>query len=302
MDSSIFLVADQNPRFLEKSEEILREEGFGMIPVADGLEAKINLARSRPTGILANVDLPRLDGFELCRYVKKEFDERVPVILMTRQTAGSLRRAREVGADNVLFRPVKKAELLFSARTLTQMSMIARRDSSGSESRDADASMVMKPTKVSQFDFFKAFLAVEIKRARRYGFPLSLMLTVLDDAEEIESTQGSGVLKQLLNGLARAIRRSVRDIDIPVTLRDETILVLMPHTDAEGAAAVAERVRHRIRRSVYREGEVVIRPTISIGTTTHIRDQDRNFSQVMKRASQAVKEASLRGGDQVIAK
>jgi diguanylate cyclase (GGDEF)-like protein len=221
---------------------------------------------------------------------------------MTREEPSALKRAVDAGADNVLYRPVKRAELLFAARTLVRLRTLLSElpTSQGSQPVPVPDGTGMRTSRVSQFEFFKAFLAVEIKRARRYGFPLSLMLACLDQTDEIEARHGSVVLRQLLAGLARAVRRSIRDIDIPVTLRDDTILVLMPHTDGEGAKAMAERVRLRIRRSVYREGEVVIRPTISIGATTHLRDKDRSFSQVMRRASQAMKEATQNGGDRVV--
>ena len=297
-----FLVADQNPRFLEKAEEILRDEGYRMIAVADGVEAKVTLARSSPTGVLAHVDLPRLDGASLCRFIKSEHDERLPVILMAAEAGEAMRRAEEAGADNVLFRPVKRAELLFAARTMIRLRRLGSVPTAPTAAPVDPTPSTDSPrtSRVSQFEFFKAFLAVEIKRARRYGFPLSLMLASLDSVETIERDHGERVLRQLLNGLARAVRRSVRDIDIPVTLRDDTILVLMPHTAEGGASAVAERVRQRIRRSVYREGDLVIRPTISIGSTTHLRETDRNFSQVMRRASAAMRDAMRNGGDQVV--
>ena len=306
METPTFLIVDPNPRFLEKADEILRDAGYRMVAVADGLEAKVSLARVEPVGILANFDLPRLDGPGLCRFVKEERGLTMPFILMCGEDDSAVARAEAVGADNVLFRPVKRAELLFAARTVLRLralatsGRIASDGGGGSGGEASDELESPRTSKVSQFEFFKAFLAVEIKRARRYGFPLSLMLASLDRVEDVERLHGDRILRQLLGGLARAIRRSVRDIDIPVSLRDDTVLVLMPHTDSAGAVAVAERVRQRIRRSVYREADLVIRPTISIGATTHLRDQDRNFSQVMRRASQALRDASRNGGDQVV--
>jgi diguanylate cyclase (GGDEF)-like protein len=298
MDTHTFLVADRNPKFLEKTDEILREAGYRMLAAADGLEAKLHLSNDLPTGVLAHIDLPRLDGAELCRFIKEEHKDSVPVILMCPEDSESVALANAAGADNVLFRPVKRTELLFCARTMVRLSTILAdiRDRSNGD----ELLSTPRDARASQFEFFKAFLTVEIKRARRYGFPLSLMLTSLDRSVEIEQQHGQVAIRQLLGGLARAIRRCVRDIDIPVTLRDDTILVLMPHTDRDGAYAVADRVRERIRRSVYHEGELFIQPTISIGQTTYDRDRDRNFSHVVRRASQAMREAARQGGDQVV--
>lgn len=300
-----FLVVDQNRRFLEKSEDILREAGFQTISAPDGQRAKETIQRDAVTGVLANTDLPQINGIELCRYIKEKLDPRIPVILMSSKEQEGLALAEAAGADNVLFRPVKRSELLFCARTMIRLKAVLNTEGLSNiegtgERGSADDSLAKHTGRLHQFEFFKAFLSVEIKRARRYGFPLSVMLASLDRMSEIDQLHGSQVLKQLLGGLARALRRSVRDIDIPVTLRDDTILVLMPHTDSEGASAVAERVRQRIRRSVYREDNLVIRPTISVGETTYDRNSDRNFSQVVRRASKAMREAVRKGGDRVV--
>lgn len=302
MDTPTFLVADSNLKFLEKSEEILREAGYQMIRAADGVEARAAVEGQDLTGVLAHMDLPGLSGIELCRSIKSKRARGLPVILMCPEDPEGVAIAESAKADNILFRPVKRAELLFCARSLIRLRALLGDGASKLDRRSSASEDVIgsQSAKISQFEFFKAFLTVEIKRARRYGFPLSVLLASLDQIEAIEQRYGEKILRQLIGGLARAIRRSVRDIDIPVTLRDDTILVLMPHTDQEGAAAVAERIRRRIRRSVYREDDLIIRPTISIGKTTYDRNGDRNFSQVVRRASKALRQAMRQGGDQVV--
>lgn len=305
MERPRIIIADKSSKFLEKCSEILNEIDIDVVPVADGLEAKISLISARPIGVIAHIELPRMDGFALCRYIKEEFDFTIPVILMSHDPENDIyEQAVEAGAENVIYRPIKKTELIFCARSIikTRELLIDNQKLSLGKERSESTSLgsIFRSTGVFQYQFFKAFVSVEIKRAKRYGFPLSLMLIALDNPQGIEIKYGSQILRQLLIGLQKAIRKSIREIDLPVTLKDETMLILMPHTDIQGAQIVAERVRKRIKRSVYREGSITIYPTISIGVTAFKPEEDTEFSTVIKRASKALKEAQSEGGNKVI--
>ena len=305
MEKPRIIIADRSSKFLEKCTEILRDINFEAVPVADGLEAKVTLISARPIGVLAHVELPRMDGFSLCRYIKEEYDMTVPVILMTHNTEEDIyEQAIEAGAENVIYRPIKKTELIFCVRTIVKLRELLldnQRLILGKDSQESTGmGGIFRSTGVFQYQFFKAFLSVEMKRAKRYGFPLSLMLVALDNPESIEVKYGAQLLRQLLVGLHKAIRKSIREIDLPVTLKDETMLILMPHTDLQGAQVVAERLRRRIKRSVYREGDIVIHPTISIGVTAYKPEEDVDFTPVIKRVSNALKEARSLGGNKVI--
>ena len=304
MEKPRIIIADRSSKFLEKCTDILRDIDIEVVPAADGLEAKISLISARPIGVIAHIDLPRMDGFSLCRYIKEEYDITVPVILMSHDPENDIyEQAIEAGADNVIYRPIKKTELVFCVRTILKLRELLvdnQRLALGRDRQDSTSmGSIFRSTGVFQYQFFKAFLSVEIKRAKRYGFPLSIMLIALDNPQSIEVKYGSQLLRQLLIGLHKAIRKSIREIDLPVTLKDETMLVLMPHTDLQGAQVVAERIRRRIKRSVYREGNIAIYPTISVGVTAFKPEEDTEFSSVIKRASKALKEAQYSGGNRV---
>ena len=94
-------------------------------------------------------------------------------------------------------------------------------------------------SRLVQFELFKRVLGIELKRSQRYGFPLSILLASLDR----DVASGDRDL------LASAARSAIRDIDIPVAFGESDVLVVMPHTDLDGAQLVAERIRKRVRAS-----------------------------------------------------
>jgi PleD family two-component response regulator len=288
MRRACLLVADRNPRFLEKTAEILGECGHAMVGVTDGNDARLRLGRELD-GVLAHTSLPGLSGFALCRLVK-ERDPTLPVVLMfsAEDPSGEVEAAR-AGADNWLVRPLKRTELLYVVRDLVGMRgrfVRAQRTSDELEQarRVAHAAQAPDAARLVQFDMFKRLLGIEIKRSQRYGFPLSMLLASLDQAPQ----PGDREL------LASAAKAAIRDIDIPVAFAESAILVVMPHTDLDGGTRVAERIRRRVQAGA------APGTTASIGVVSTRIGERVNFSTLLAQATRAQKAAARAGGDRVL--
>ena len=281
------LVADRNPRFLEKTAEILKSAGHDMIAASNGVTATARLSRELD-GVLVHAALPGLSGFQLCRQVK-ERDPSLPVVIMfpAEDQKGEL-DARRSGADNWLVRPLKRLELLYVVRDMIALRTASLRAQRSLEERDQalrDTQMVPEDSRLVQFELFKRMLGIELKRSQRYGFPLSLLIAALDQS-------GTAHGKDLL---AQATRTAIRDIDVPVSFGNSELLVMMPHTDLEGAQLVAERIRRRVR------GPAGKAPTItaSIGVVAAIGGERLSLATLLAQAQRALKTAKSDGGDRI---
>lgn len=78
-------------------------------------------------------------------------------------------------------------------------------------------------------------LAEEIGRARRYRYPLSLVVVVFEGAEAQQA-------EERLHQLAELLERHVRTVDIIARCEQDSLALLLPHTDADGARQLGERV------------------------------------------------------------
>jgi CheY-like chemotaxis protein len=126
---SRILLADDSPHAQRMGEYILREEGYEVVTVTDGETALVRLADVDPDLILADVLLPRKDGYQVCRRVKEDPGfQHTRVVL----TAGALEpfdeeEARRVRADGNLRKPFEATLLLALIRPLLEAAELVRK-------------------------------------------------------------------------------------------------------------------------------------------------------------------------------
>lgn len=303
------LIADHNSRFLSKTGEILESAGY-RVRLAEGYDAaRKALATGRTDVVLAGVKLGGGDGYRLCRELKAR-DETVPCVLMFgKEEQETVTACTNAGAENYLLRPLKKNELLSCVRDMMLVRRLKQRIESLSARpappRDEPTTGIRDPrTGFYTFSYFKEALYLEVKRTRRHGYPLAVLLITYDRrsiAEVRARSDGDGRHEnELYGGLSLAVRRAVRETDIPVSYTPENVLVLMPHTDLDGGVTVAKRIRAVVKRSRINAGGRTFAPTLSMGVSASSQSADATFSQLVKSASRALSFAKKKGGNCIV--
>ncbi|MCB2018491.1 MAG: response regulator, partial [Hydrogenophaga sp.] len=110
----LVLVVDDSITVRRVTQRLLQREGYRVALAADGLQALERLQHERPTVVLSDIEMPRMDGFDLVRNIRS--DPRLadlPVIMITSRIAEKHREhARELGVDHYLGKPYSEEELL----------------------------------------------------------------------------------------------------------------------------------------------------------------------------------------------
>ncbi|MFN2183926.1 MAG: ATPase, T2SS/T4P/T4SS family, partial [Anaerolineae bacterium] len=116
------LVVDDEPMTTNMLTKILRHEGYQTSVAAGGEEALHKVAEEKPSIVLLDVMMPGIDGFEVCRRIKNNFNTFfIPVILITALSASEHRvRGVKAGADDFITKPPNPQELVSRINALAR--------------------------------------------------------------------------------------------------------------------------------------------------------------------------------------
>lgn len=117
MSGRKILVIDDEPQIIEVLTSYLKKDGFRVIAAADGTKALQIAEREEPDLILLDLMLPDIDGYEVCRALRKRSN--VPIVMLTaRDEETDKIVGLELGADDYITKPFSPREVLARVRAV----------------------------------------------------------------------------------------------------------------------------------------------------------------------------------------
>ena len=146
---------------------------------------------------------------------------------------------------------------------------------------------------------FQAVLGHELEDARRYNYPVGLILFDLDNFKRVNDTYGHLQGDAVLRGVARALAQTVREGDTAARYGGEEMALILPHTDVDGSFAIAERVRAEIADLVIPmvDGDGALQITASIGVSATVEGEK---DELIAEADAALYTAKRSGKNRVV--
>ncbi len=241
------------------------------------------LARLEPGGhAVAFLRPEEAGGIALVEQLKRA-DPLLPVVLVYEDEEEAA--AEALVADAVLVGPLAGPVVVSCARAMARLRAQSRRlaelERGGSRSRAS-----------ADHDFLKKLLLVEVKRSRRYRYPIALALVAVDRWKEAAAPLDQRARAALLADLLGVLSGAVRDIDLALPYSENRFLVLMPHTRAEGGLEVSARLASRVRQH-----KSAVPVTVSVGVAAYEGEGTVSFSTLTRAAAAALARAQAAGGD-----
>lgn len=252
----------------------IESHGFVTDTCTGAKTALILLRNSFYPIVIIDSQMPVTAGLDLCRKLRsRRFRGYIYIIFLSSENhVGSAISAIQAGADDCLAKECLPAQLLARlcvAERIVTLDHRLRRALKNAAREAASDVLTRLPNRRA----FHRRLHSEIKRARRFGESLAVLLIDVDHFKQINDRFGHLVGDEVLRDLARTLRTHLpREFDFLARIGGEEFAAALPHTDRSAAHVVAERLRsavaeHRVHTTA---GEVRI--TISVGVASSCSD------------------------------
>jgi adenylate cyclase len=158
------LIVDDNAGNREILMTRLKQHGYELLQAADGEEALASVAKNMPDLILLDVEMPKLDGFEVCRRLKSNpMLPFMPIILVTARSASQdVITGLDAGADEYLTKPIDHAALI--ARVRSMLRVKALHDEVAESNRTLEQRVNEQVAELDRLNRLKGFLSPQIAK------------------------------------------------------------------------------------------------------------------------------------------
>jgi diguanylate cyclase (GGDEF)-like protein len=264
------LIVEDDPLARGRLAGLIAGAGFIVHTVSSAEEAIYAFSEEFFSIVIIDRLLGATDGIHLSQKIRDlPWPGYVYIMLLTvLDSSDQVVAGLNAGADDYLSKKVTDDEILARLRTATRIVTLEQslRDTVAERSRAASTDVL---TGGHNRRYFARHMKRELKRAKRFATPLSLLLLDIDHFKLVNDRFGHAAGDEILKQFSNRVRYSLpRDYDWSARIGGEEFVVVLPQTDIDGAQVVAERLRKAISATPFQfsQGELTI--TVSQGLSS----------------------------------
>ncbi len=245
--------------------------------------------------------MPRMDGHKFLETVRRDASiSHVPVVMLSEETKlKDIVKAFELGAYDFVSKPILPPILCARLKAILHTKQL--QDQLKLQKQMMEKIATTDPlAQIPNVRFFQRRLEDEVNRTFRYKSPVNLVMIDIDHFKQINDTYGHPRGDTVIKELAANLQGAMRNVDLVARYGGEEFVVLLPQTDREGAALVAERVRERAEEHHFSGLPEDVRVTISVGVAHYDGQSEMKSQDLVDAADQALYEAKKKGRNRVV--
>ncbi len=285
------LSVDDDAEMLNLLHEVVSQLGHASVTAVDGIDALQKLQENQFDIIITDINMPRMDGIELTKQVKADFED-VDVLTVTGyETEYKYTDVIEIGASDFISKPFNINELEAKINRIIREREL-RAELTRLSIRDGLTGLYNRR-------YFDDNLKREAIRAFRQHYGLFLLLLDVDNFKEYNDKFGHQKGDALLRELARLMMLYSRDnVDSVYRYGGDEFAVIIPHAEFKQAIIVARRLRSKFNASNLGPA------SLSMGMAElegGLETLENDLENLLRSADQHLYLAKNNGGDRICA-
>ena len=298
------LIVDDDALIRREIQRTLREDPTftEFHEATDGLAGFKRLLDRAVDVVVCDLVMPGYDGLKfLALKASRRELEGIPVLMLTAEADGD-RKAEilERGALDYVTKPFHEKELLARVRIHHKLKVL--QDELREKNQLLEMISVTDPlTGLFNRRHLMSRLEEELARTVRYENPLSVVMIDIDHFKQVNDQFGHAMGDEVLRTVGRMLKETVRATDVAARLGGEELMLMLVHTDLNGAKQVAENVRTRLEATEHRLDGAMVKRTASFGVASlEGRDKKASVELLLRRADEALYRAKQTGRNRVV--
>ncbi len=285
------LAVDDDPLILDQLSQVLPRWGIRPITLTHSEQFWETLETATPDLLILDVEMPKVNGIELCQVVRSDntWNDLPILFLSSRRDAETIHRIYNAGADDYVSKPFAEPELITRIFNRLERNHLLR-----------SLTETDQLTGIANRRYATKQLNQHLQRSLQSKHPLSLAIIDLDRFKQINHQYGYETGDLVLKRVAQLLRQMLRTDDIVGRWGGEEFLVGLYGVTREKAKERLNQFLEAVRREICLspDGQPSFQVTVSVGVA-EAPDDGLDLHSLYQVADTAVQQAKTAGGNQI---
>lgn len=259
MAKATILIIEDSKSQANLTRDFLEKNGYEVLWASDGISGIKAVKSNSIDLILLDLVLPDMSGNDICRWLKLNGDTKgIPIIMLTvKKSLDDKVSSLEAGADEYLAKPYNEVELnvtIYAAlRTKALQDELKLRNKQTEELLTKVEYLAITDPLTGLYNrrFFDNVIKKELNEGKRYRQNVTCLMLDIDHFKRINDTYGHETGDSVLKEISTLLKTLLREVDTIARWGGEEFIVMMPHTDINGALVPASRILKTIADKLF---------------------------------------------------